>query len=129
MTVTCGGQCCAVFTVQKNVWEPKRRKRIEDGAFIADMLVAITAEEAADRVRRFGSTYEPKVDGRVWFKCRHWDEETRLCGVYEGRPYMCRDYPYEGECDHSCGYALDLPQLLIRNERIRGPLCCNTLPG
>lgn len=127
---TCAGACCAVFTIWKDVWDPKRRLSVEDGEYIADMLVAIPATEAAERARRFGSTYEPAAsDGRVWFKCRHWDEETRLCTAYDERPRMCSEYPYGQGCDHSCGYELSLVQLATRTERLNGPVPGLTLPA
>jgi hypothetical protein len=27
------------------------------------------------------------------FKCPHWDEESRLCSIYEDRPMACRMFP------------------------------------
>ena len=33
--------------------------------------------------------------------CVNFDKESRLCKIYESRPYMCRKYPE----DHSCGYS------------------------
>lgn len=38
------------------------------------------------------------VDSMSWYySCRHFDVETRLCGVFEDRPKPCRDYPWAGE--------------------------------
>ncbi|MEZ4749866.1 MAG: YkgJ family cysteine cluster protein [Bdellovibrionota bacterium] len=29
----------------------------------------------------------------LMFQCPHWNPETRLCGVYEDRPNICRVFP------------------------------------
>ncbi len=36
--------------------------------------------------------------GRMYFKCIYFDEESRNCTIYEERPRMCRDYPYDDVC-------------------------------
>jgi Fe-S-cluster containining protein len=43
-----------------------------------------------------------RVEGRLvptfYFRCRHFDRETRRCTDYENRPLMCREYPwYDGQ--------------------------------
>jgi len=32
--------------------------------------------------------------GRPGYTCRHFDTETRKCGIYADRPDMCRGYPW-----------------------------------
>jgi Fe-S-cluster containining protein len=71
------------------------------------MLEPITIKEAQARRAKFGGA--PLLEGADeevgWFKCRHWDETTRLCTIYDQRPWMCRIYPStsKGEvCDHGC---------------------------
>jgi Fe-S-cluster containining protein len=42
---------------------------------------------------------EERIDvshGRVGYSCRHFDRETRLCGIHDRRPDMCRGYPFYG---------------------------------
>ena len=85
--------------------------------YIADMLVPLTNEEGIERFRRLGygeleemptwAGVAEEPDGHL-YTCRHWDEETRLCGAYEMRPPMCADYPYGGECSHGCDYVAPL---------------------
>jgi Fe-S-cluster containining protein len=84
----------------------KHPERSYDGEKIADMLIPLTPKEARERYERFSgkttTAYRWKNRGHH-FTCRHWDEETRLCRIYEDRPQMCRDYPYGQECQHGCG--------------------------
>ena len=51
----CTGQCCAVFyfpyTADEFTW---KASKITDGAYIADMLIPLTAKESAERIERFG---------------------------------------------------------------------------
>jgi Fe-S-cluster containining protein len=81
--------------------ERRFRDAVQDGPMIAEMLVEITHEEAAERIARFDARGETE-EGRPVYRCRHWDEETRLCGAYQVRPRMCVRYPYNSPCEH-CG--------------------------
>lgn len=36
---------------------------------------------------------------RHWYTCRHWDEATGDCGIYETRPLMCRNHGTTYRCD------------------------------
>lgn len=106
---TCDGACCAVFYLPLSI-EAIRAGGMEtyvDGPYIADMVIPLTLEEARARRERFGipPAEEAAEVGVNQFTCRHWDETTRLCGAYDARPTMCRDYPYGKPCDRrSCGY-------------------------
>lgn len=107
---TCGGECCAVFWLPKDALQPDGMKGVRDGEFIADMIVPLNRRQALRRWRKFVSTTAPLPKGRsdrTTYTCRHWDEKTRLCGVYEDRPGMCRDYPYGAACSHGCDYQVD----------------------
>ncbi len=79
------------------------------------MLVELTADQAVERAERFDVTPPEGFDLRSWaeaapgYTCRHWDEETRLCTVYEDRPQMCREYPYAGRCQHDCNCKFTAP--------------------
>jgi Fe-S-cluster containining protein len=74
--------------------------------FITDMLVPLTAYEAKVRWAELGYGDLTVLDlGKPLYTCRHWDTETRLCTVYDQRPWLCRDYPYTGACQHTgCTY-------------------------
>lgn len=107
---TCEGACCAAFPL--HISHPSFRKGSKsakgEAAFIADMLIPLTRRQAVRRSRKFGYPDPPKYPkGWEWFTCRHWDEESRLCTVYDKRPTMCSDYPYTGQqCERGCGYKL-----------------------
>jgi Fe-S-cluster containining protein len=104
----CPGKCCAVFWLP---WNPTALREhvptLEDGAFIADMVIPLGPDEAKARAERFGMSWPAlnitDENADQVYTCRHWDETTRLCTVYEQRPRVCRDYPYDLECGH-CGY-------------------------
>lgn len=104
--VGCSGGCCAVF------WLPKEiGASTVDGEFIRDMRIELTAEQAKERWATFVGTDCPTWVGgteeRPAYTCRHWDESTRLCTVYDQRPAVCRDYPYADKCSHGCSYQVD----------------------
>jgi Fe-S-cluster containining protein len=103
VTDTCAGACCAVFPMKKGF-----KATGKEGRFIADMRIPLTRRQALRRSRRLGYSDPPRYGKKwEWFTCRHWDEQTRLCTVYDKRPKMCRDYPYSGrQCERGCGYSL-----------------------
>lgn len=100
----CDGACCAAFPMSQDP-EDHDMTQIIDGRFIEDMVIEITASEAILRREVFGGKPiddEDVTSGRRFYKCRHWDEETRLCGAYDDRPDMCRRFPYGKDCEHGC---------------------------
>lgn len=103
----CSGKCCAVFNYPTSPDELRKRGQGDD-VFLADMLIGLTADEAEERALRFDVTPPDGYTTRQWaevypsYTCRHWDEETKLCGVYEERPVMCAAYPYGRKCQHDC---------------------------
>jgi Fe-S-cluster containining protein len=56
-----------------------------DTAIIARML--IRTDQEGDEQRKY--------------TCKHLGADG-LCGIYDHRPKMCREYPYNGACDQ-CG--------------------------
>jgi Fe-S-cluster containining protein len=105
---TCPGHCCVAFylpTPHDRVAEIADDMR--DGEVIADMVIPLSLSQANERLERFGAEreYGPDSEGHV-YTCRHFDDRTRLCTIYERRPEMCRDFPYghEGGCEYQCGY-------------------------
>lgn len=106
MKRTCAGDCCAVFVLPKGSLPRLASGEANgpvDGPFIADMVIPLTRRQARARMRRLGMGW-PWLRRRVlkhdFYTCRHWDETTRLCGLYSRRPKMCREYPYGDECVH-----------------------------
>lgn len=103
----CSGACCAAFTLTPDLEECEVEggtRRVDDEAYIADMVVPISVGEALARKVAFGGSVDEGLGGKQWYRCRHWDEGTRLCREYGSRPAMCRDYPYlrGGGCEHGC---------------------------
>lgn len=116
---SCDGRCCAVFPFPRTPREIA--EKIEenghyngpDGWLIADMLIPLSSDEAKERCRRF--RIDPSFvnlceeQDLKLYTCRHWDENTHECGIYETRPGMCAHYPYGKACWH-CGSGEDETQ-------------------
>lgn len=135
---TCNGGCCAIFPMPKGAIENLELggNGERDSPFILDMLVPLTKRQAVARAKRFGlvetvrrwfSGDETWEGGKTFteaydlYTCRHWDEDTRLCTAYANRPDMCREYPYERECDHAdcCYQASKKTRARWRSKRLR----------
>lgn len=86
----CNGMCCARFPLGENheeVMALLKSGSVQDGFKILDMITHIPPDDQIPY-----STYT----------CRHWNTDSRRCVVYESRPFMCSDYPYDTMCRH-CG--------------------------
>lgn len=108
--MSCKGDCCIAFrvpfTLQQLANGDVGEKDAEEAMVMADMLVPLTVGEAnARQLRLIEGELTPFsiADEGHLFMCRHWDEETRLCTIYEDRPAMCRDFPYGESCRYGCG--------------------------
>ena len=109
---TCNGDCCVAFVMARTPEEladPKTRAEITDGDTLHEMLIPLSRQKATARAKKFGvGTDMWKGSKHQVYMCRFWDEETRLCGIYERRPQMCRDYPYDHACtQEDCCYVPD----------------------
>lgn len=113
----CDGRCCSIFNYPHTPEFLKFRHEslngYPDDKMLSEMLVRLTPKEAIERAEKFGVVPPRGMTREQWaektgpvYTCKHWDEETRLCTVYDKRPQMCRDYPYGKRCQHGCGYAL-----------------------
>jgi Fe-S-cluster containining protein len=116
----CPGLCCAAFYWPHTLTETRKRaaaNRLTDGAQIADMLIPLTPKQAKERHVAFGGTHDwmKWKDRGHHFTCKNWDEDTRLCRIYEDRPTMCRDFPYGNDCPMGCGVCGGIPT----SERMR----------
>lgn len=110
MAVTCPGHCCAAFSLPFTPTELALRfTRLVDGTMVAAMAIPLTHEQAVERNRANGGQTDI-APAANWYTCRYWDEETKLCRNYEGRPAMCSEYPYGKKCEHGCGLATGKPQ-------------------
>lgn len=99
----CDGACCVAFYLNGYSMAEFEQKatEVEDGEYILDMLIPLTADEARERAEEFGT----KVTGEgPFFTCRHFNDLSRRCMAYEARPRMCSRYPYarDGGCEHGC---------------------------
>lgn len=118
---TCDGRCCSLFTFTTDLKEIADRVADgtsydpEDDLKLLALLKPITICEAQERAARFGveGDYKAALDAGYeqpngYYTCRAWDEETRLCTVYDERPVMCKGYPYgDGRvCSHGCDYTV-----------------------
>lgn len=69
----------------------------------------IAALEAERGVPWHGLDGSPQ---RFYYRCRHFDEETRACLNYDGRPPICRAFPGELRANSAlpppCEYRRDL---------------------
>lgn len=111
----CPGYCCAAFFWPRTITEMRKLAHtFMDGAQIRDMLIPLTPKEAKARYERFSGRKVPRgVFGWKhrghFFTCKNWDEDSRLCKVYETRPSMCKGYPYGKPCEHGCGFSGGAP--------------------
>lgn len=122
----CTGACCALFWWSRTPEQLQAWPLLAGGStpaesrFIADMLVALDEAEARRRIDEFAikTTYEEATshEGRLLYTCRHWDERTRLCTVYEQRPVMCREFPYGLGC-HACDFEIDTDLIALLERR------------
>jgi Fe-S-cluster containining protein len=102
----CTGLCCAAFRIPQTraALREAGKHGHEEAGQIAEMLIPLTPKEARERHQAFGGTSMkfPWSDRGHNFTCRHWDEDTRMCGIYEDRPDMCREFPYGKGCAFGC---------------------------
>jgi Fe-S-cluster containining protein len=102
---TCDGRCCAVFPLSRSPEEMLKGSHY-DAIFVGDMVIALTPFEARRRWADLGYGELKDLDlGQPLYTCRHWDTATKLCTVYDERPWLCRDFPYALSCHHTgCTY-------------------------
>lgn len=103
----CRGDCCVAFYVPTHKDDLASTPTADfDVATMKDMLIPLTRRQVRDRRAKFGVKHtpmSPDAEGYL-YKCRHWDEDTRLCKIYAQRPKMCRDFPYEKPCGYGCSH-------------------------
>lgn len=103
----CSGHCCKSFSVDvvyaNGGLEACRAKHAagdpawasEEHRVVLDMLIELgegTANPTAP---------DEEGDFGMFYGCKHHDENSGDCRIYERRPAMCREYPYRGI---SCKY-------------------------
>jgi Fe-S-cluster containining protein len=93
----CTGECCASFTLYGGAEE---RFALKDDEVMKNMLTLIGKDV-------FNASEYPAGEEEIYANqynhtCKFWDRETKLCTVYDKRPQMCSEYPYDGICG-TCG--------------------------
>ena len=73
-----------------------------DRELVCAMLIPLSPRRMKARSARFQIRLAKEEKGEGYFTCTHWDEQTRLCKIYEDRPRMCREFPNGRVCGH-CG--------------------------
>jgi uncharacterized protein len=79
----CTGHCCRRFKIRMSIEE------IQTAAEKPD------AHPDFVKVSAMVRPLEIDPDGGWWYTCRHL-QPNGDCGIYESRPLMCSDYPYNG---------------------------------
>lgn len=96
----CTGHCCRAFTVSSSldVLAELANNGDEQAAIVFDMVIPIPLEADV-------SAIDPDATPGVQrYECRHFDPRSGNCTNYEGRPIMCRDYPYE-HMENGCQFS------------------------
>lgn len=116
MADRCTGHCCEDFILPLSPSELHTRvEEHKDNDLIARMVLYKGKYRAVDR----NFPGEPEAHH---YTCRHFDKATRNCAIYEQRPDMCRDHPYNKPCTFKgCELTPELrPDVLV--QRVRGKL-------
>lgn len=95
-TARCSGHCCKRFYLPLSPDELKQARvqgRYTDIETIADMVIFLEKSKM-----RVDGTEGPE-EGH-YYTCRHFDEASGNCGIYERRPRMCSEYPYGAACKY-----------------------------
>jgi len=99
----CGGACCRRFTLPyppeqlKEKYLAWYRRDYERETIPQDIHLIYPMVTYLGFMRS-----EPYQQNELhWYTCKHLDEETSLCKIYEIRPKMCREFPYESKCPYS----------------------------
>jgi len=90
MADRCMGHCCEDFILMYSPEELHTKMTgHKDDDFIARMVLY---------KGRYGDGRHPSSGLAYHYTCRYFDKTTRNCTVYDQRPAMCRDYPYNRPC-------------------------------
>lgn len=90
----CSGHCCKAFRLSlpvEQLWQSRNAER----QFVADMVVPLGRFASGERL----PDGEDARESGDYFTCRHFDEETGDCLVYNVRPQMCRDLGVTVQCN------------------------------
>lgn len=116
MADRCTGHCCEDFILPRSPEELHTRTTgHKDDNLIARMVLYL------GKYRAENQNYPGGSEGHH-YTCRYFDKATRDCTIYEERPDMCRDAPYNRPCTFKgCELTPELrPDVLVQH--VRGKL-------
>jgi Fe-S-cluster containining protein len=102
--VACKGYCCRRFFLP---FDYETLKGMANGTIpntynkdeidrVASMVVYLGKSTKDTNMKECGLEQN-------WYTCIYLDKKTGQCTDYAGRPKLCSDYPYGGECQyHKC---------------------------
>jgi Fe-S-cluster containining protein len=102
---------------------PATAREIANRRFILEDLTPMPHKEGMRlaphlKGRELASTPAGQVTQQpLFYACRHYDRETRLCTDFENRPPLCRDFPRYGlplvkptsALPYECSFNADVP--------------------
>lgn len=92
MADRCTGHCCEDFILPYSPEELHTKMRgHKDDPLIQRMVLYLGKYRAANQ------DFPGGAEGHH-YTCRYFDKKSRDCTIYEQRPDMCRDHPYEKPC-------------------------------
>ena len=96
-TAGCTGACCAAFYLPYTIRELRTRK-LQDGAFIADMVIRLSPKEARERSQRFGGNLDLHSSWRCLHRSRYGRIARRLSVVADTKhAFYPADISYQDE--------------------------------
>lgn len=99
------GRCCEAIRLSYTKEQLIEKFGIghSDTKFVIENWNEITREEARQINPWFFEQYKEleKREDSVYYTCSKFNKETRLCGAYKDRPYVCEGYPFYEKSPHN----------------------------
>lgn len=120
-TQRCSGHCCERFNLPYSPEEFERKLKehqsgrinLKDIEIIQPMLVYLGVSDVYCNGEKMngGETH--------FYTCKHYSAGN--CGIYDKRPRMCSEFPYEDSYTSSLKGVCPYPQCTRKTEREQGP--------
>ena len=120
----CGACCNPVVLPVSPAQMAALGVRLTDGAWLREHLHPIPRRDGMARQpwargrgwsERIDGHGQPVIEAAFYYECDRYDPVAKRCTDYEGRPSMCRDYPWSGgppnpdaDLPPTCSYRADL---------------------
>ena len=93
--VKCVAYCCSYTHIPVSKSDVKRLAKHFD----------MSDSKAEKKFTKYGDKASPRVlrhtdDEHFVTSCMFLDKETRLCGIYDARPKICREFPTQTRCGY-----------------------------